>query len=246
MMLIIYGVLMHHFAIAQLPDPGFPLDGNIAIVITDPQIDFLSEKGVAWGAVGESVKENNTIGNIETLFQLGEKYGIPVFVSPHYYYPHDHTWQFEGALEVLMHNIKMFDRKGPLSTKGLQGSGADWLPRYDRYLENATVTSPHKVYGPESNDLVLQMRKQGVDKVILGGMSGNLCVQAHMHDLLEQGFEVAVVGDATASAKLPGLDGNAAAQINYRMMASHLFTTKELVRAFKSSSLGYRFKKSKR
>ncbi len=243
LLLTVFGMLLHYVSVAQLPDPGFTLEGNIAIVITDPQIDFLSEKGVAWGAVGESVKENNTIENIETIFKLGEKYDIPVFVSPHYYYPHDHTWKFEGALEVLMHNIKMFDRKGPLNTQGLQGSGADWLPRYDQYLENATVTSPHKVYGPESNDLVLQLRKQGIDKVILGGMSGNLCVQAHMHDLLEQGFEVAVVGDATASAKLPGLDGNAAAQTNYRMMASHLFTTKELVKAFKGSSLGYNAKK---
>lgn len=219
---------------AQLPDPGFSLDGNIAIVITDPQNDFLSEKGVAWGAVGESVTENNTIENIETLFKLGEQYSIPVFVSPHYYYPHDHNWKFEGALEVLMHNISMFDREDPLSLEGFEGSGADWLPRYKKYIEsdNVTVTSPHKVYGPESNDLTLQLRKQKIDKVILGGMSGNLCVQAHMHELLEEGFEVAVVGDATASAIVPGLDGNKAAQTNYRMMASHLYTTSELVKEF--------------
>lgn len=219
---------------AQLPDPGFTLDGKVAIVITDPQNDFLSENGVAWGAVGASVTENNAIENIEELFKLGEQYEIPVFVSPHYYYPHDHTWKFEGALEVLMHNITMFDREDPLSLEGFEGSGADWLPRYKKYIPNVTVVSPHKVYGPESNDLALQLRKQGIDKVILGGMSGNLCVQAHMHELLENGFEVAVVGDATGSAKLPGLDGNAAAQTNYRMMASHLFTTKELKEVFEN------------
>jgi len=49
----------------------------------------------------------------------------------------------------------------------------------------------------------------------------------------ENGFEVAVVGDATASAKLPGLDGNQAAQTNYKMISSRVFTTKELVKELK-------------
>lgn len=59
-------------------------------------------------------------------------------------------------------------------------------------------------------------------------MSGNLCVESHMRELLECGFEVAVVGDATASAKLPHLDGDQAAQTNYAMMASEVYTTNEL------------------
>ncbi len=221
---------------AQLPEPGFTIDERTAIVITDPQNDFLSPDGVAWGAVGESVKENNTIDNIETLFKLGEKYDIPVFISPHYYYKHDHTWKFEGVLEKLMHDISMFDRGDQLNVEGFEGSGADWLPRYKKYIEKdrVVVTSPHKVFGSESNDLALQLRKQGIDKVILGGMSGNLCAESHMRELIENGFEVAVVGDATASAKLPGLDGNQAAQTNYKMVASKVFTTKELVKEFKS------------
>jgi len=55
---------------AQLPDPGFEIDGTTAIVITDPQNDFLSPNGVTWGVVGESVTANNTVENLETLFQL--------------------------------------------------------------------------------------------------------------------------------------------------------------------------------
>jgi nicotinamidase-related amidase len=62
------------------------------------------------------------------------------------------------------------------------------------------ISNPHKVYGPETNDLVLQLRKRGIDKVILGGMSANLCTESHMRELMEQGFEVAVVSDATAAA----------------------------------------------
>ena len=117
---------------AQLPDPGFVIDGTTAIVITDPQNDFLSPNGVTWGVVGESVTANNTVENLETLFQIAEANGIQVFISPHYYYDHDHRWKFEGALETLMHNISMFDRGDQLNKEGFEGSGADFLERYKK------------------------------------------------------------------------------------------------------------------
>ncbi len=138
--------------------------------------------------VGESVTENNTVENIETLLKLGKQHGIPIFISPHYFFPTDHGWQFEGALEKLMHNIGMFDRKGPLNLEGFENSGADFLERYKPYIEDGetVVASPHKVYGPENNDLLLQLRKRGVDQVILAGMSANLCTESHMRELLER------------------------------------------------------------
>lgn len=229
-LLIMAALLSHTTLFAQLPDPGFIIDGTTAIVITDPQNDFLSPDGVTWGIVGESVKKNNTVNNIETLFKLGKENGIPVFISPHYYYKHDHKWQFEGALEKAMHAMGMFDRGDQLNKEGFEDSGADWLELYKPYIEQdyVTVSGPHKIFGPEQNDLSLQLRKQKIDKVILAGMSGNLCVESHLRELLEDGFEVAVVGDATASAILPGLDGNQAAQTNFRFIASHVYSTAEL------------------
>lgn len=222
---------------AQLPDPGFTVDQNTAIVITDPQNDFLSPNGVTWGVVGESVTANNTVDNIEALFKVAQQKNITVFVSPHYYYPHDHTWKIEGALEALMHKINMFDRKDALSTEGFEGSGADWLDKYKKYIkkDNVIVTSPHKVYGPESNDLALQLRKHGYSKVILAGMSANLCAESHMRDLIESGFDVAVVKDATAGAILPGLNAYEAAVVNFQMIASHVFTTKDIVKEISTS-----------
>jgi nicotinamidase-related amidase len=220
---------------AQLPDPGFTVDENTAIVITDPQNDFLSPDGVTWGVVGESVTANNTVDNIEALFKIAKEKNITVFVSPHYYYKHDHNWEFEGALEALMHKITMFDRKGALTTEGFENSGADWLDNYKKYIngDNVIVTSPHKLYGPESNDLALQLRKHGFSKVILAGMSANLCTESHMRELVENGFEVSVVKDATAAAILPGLNGYEAALVNFRMISSHVFTTKEVVEEIK-------------
>ena len=223
---------------AQLPNPGMTIDTErTALVITDPQNDFLSPDGVTWGVVGESVTANNTVKNLETLFRVANKNGVPLFISPHYYYPTDHGWKFVGALEMLMHNINMFDRKGALNLDGFENSGADWLEQYKKYINNGAtvITSPHKVYGPETNDLVLQLRKRGIDKVILAGMSANLCVEAHMRELLEQGFEVAVVKDATAAAIVPDGNGYESALVNFRFIANAVWTTEEAVKNINDS-----------
>ncbi len=219
-------------ALAQLPETSMEIDlSNTALVITDPQNDFLHPEGVAWGAVGASVENVGTVNNLEALFKAAKESGMAVFVSPHYYYPTDKGWRFEGALEVLMHNINMFDREGALTIEGFEGSGADWLALYKPYINDSEtiVTSPHKVYGPEQNDLVLQLRKRGIDRVVLAGMSANLCVESHLRELLEQGFEVAVVKDATAAAVFPELDGYQAALTNFRFIANDVVTTEEVV-----------------
>jgi nicotinamidase-related amidase len=217
-----------------LPAPGFEIvPGSTAIVITDPQNDFLSPDGVTWGVVGQSVTDNKTVENLEKLFKVADERDVPVFVSPHYYFKHDHKWRFEGALEALMHSIGMFDRSHTLTTEGFEGSGADWLDRYKRYIDNGktVVTSPHKVYGPETNDLVLQLRKTGVSKIILAGMSSNLCTESHMRELIEQGFEVMVVTDATAGAITPLYDGYASSLTNFRFIASKIDNTENTVAA---------------
>lgn len=217
---------------APIPRPGMDMvKGQVAVVITDPQNDFLNPNGVAWGVVGQSVTENKTVENIDALFKMAKAAHVPVFISPHYYYKHDHQWKFEGALEALMHKIGMFDRTGPLDHEGFEGSGADWLDQYKPYINDGVtvVASPHKVFGPESNDLALQLRKAGVSQVVLAGMSANLCVESHMRDLIESGFQVVVVADATAAAKLPGFDGYEAAFVNYRMIASDVWSTEETV-----------------
>jgi len=215
-----------------LPPSDMVLDPvRAALVVTDPQIDFLSPDGVTWGVVGESVTRNNTVSNIGRLFAAARARGMTVAISPHYYYPTDHGWRFEGALEKLMHKIGMFDREGPLTLAGFEGSGADFMPEYEEHIFDGKtiICSPHKVYGPETNDLVLQLRKHRVDQVVLAGMSANLCTESHMRELLEQGFEVAVVKDATAAAMLPEGDGYLAALTNFRYMANALWSTEEAV-----------------
>lgn len=222
---------------ADPANPGLPkIDMTLdltrtALVIIDPQVDFLSPKGKAWAAFGESITEHNTVANLIRLFKAAKAASIPVAISPHFYFPYDSEWKYGGAGETVMHH-GWFARKDPLSVEGFEGSGADWMPEFKPFIEDGKtiVCSPHKVFGPQPNDLELQLRKRRIDQIVLAGMSANLCVESHLRQLQESGFEVAVVRDATAGGKLPEGDGYLAALVNYRWLANGLWTTDEAVK----------------
>jgi hypothetical protein len=109
-------------------------------------------------------------------------------------------WKFNGALETDQAASGMFARKGVLNLDGLEGSGADWLERFKPYIQDGKtiVVAPHRVFGPETNDLVLQLRKRRISKVILGGM---LSLPAHTEfevtkrrDFKDRPFFVSIAG----------------------------------------------------
>jgi nicotinamidase-related amidase len=213
-------------------------NSDTAVVFIDPQNEVLSETGKPWPLLHESLKENNTIENMERMFKAAKSHDFEVFISPHYFFPVDKGWKFNGPLETEEFNNSLFARKGVLDLDGFIGSGADWLERFKPYIADGKtiVVSPHRVWGPETNDLVLQLRKRGISKVILGGMLANMCVESHLRELVEQGFQVAVVKDATAAPKHPEWGyGYTAALINYAYIAHAVLTTDQAVEAMTST-----------
>ena len=92
------------------------------------------------------------------------------------------------------------------------------------------------MFGSQTNDLVLQLRKRRINKVLLGGMLANMCVESHLRDLLEQGFEVYVVRDAVAGPRHPEWgDGYQAALVNYAFLAHGVVWTDDVVAAMQAS-----------
>lgn len=221
------------FAQAPARAAGMPVSvKDTGVVFIDPQNDVLSSAGRAWGATGASVTENRTVENMERIFKAAKARGYDVFISPHYFFPTDKGWKFNGPLETDEARGDVFQRSGQLTLEGFKNSGADWVDRFKPYIDDGktVVASPHKVFGPQTNDLVLQLRKRGISRIILGGMLANMCVESHLRELLEQGFEVAVVKDAVAGPRHPEWgDGYQAALINYRYLAHMVPSTDEVL-----------------
>jgi nicotinamidase-related amidase len=138
-----------------------------------------------------------------------------------------------GPVEAGELDAGTFSRRGQLTLQDFEGSGADWVEPIKPYIEDGKtiVVSPHKVFGPQTNDLVLQLRKRGLQKILLCGMIANLCVESHLRDFLEQGFEVTVISDATAGPRHPEWgDGYKAAMVNYQFLAHSVLPTDEVVK----------------
>jgi nicotinamidase-related amidase len=65
-------------------------------------------------------------------------------------------------------------------------------------------------------------------------MLANLCVESRLRELLEQGFEVAVVKDATAAPRHPEIgDGYRAALVNDGFLANAVLSTGDAVNAMR-------------
>ena len=211
------------------PPAGFQPDPvRTAVLITDPQNDFMSDEGAAWGLVKDNVLRLHTRENIARLVAAAKSEDMPLFVSPHFYYPQDGGWLARGPVQQTLHDIHMFEVSGPVDYSKIAGTGADFYsPLKPAILDGKTViVSPHKIYGPESNDLAMQLRKRGIDTVIIGGFAANLCTDSHMRELVEQGFNVVMVSDAVGA---PGEAAYDAAVLNYSMLANAGWTTDEAV-----------------
>ena len=195
-----------------------------AIFITDPQNDFISEGGAAWGLVGEEVVADRVVEHQVQLREAAKEVGIPVFYSPHMYTEMDFAnWQSLNAIDKAMFELGMF----------LEGTwGHDFHPDMVPD-ENTIVMNPHKgLSNFWTGDAALQLRQYGIETIIMTGMSANLCVESHTRDAIENGFDVIIISDATAGA---GPYAKKAALINYEFIAHEVTTTDDIINRLKQA-----------
>jgi nicotinamidase-related amidase len=156
-----------------VPGAGFTLDPmRAALLVTDPQSDLRPE-GVTWGVADYGRERATGIPTIERLLEAARHASMVVAIAPHYTYPDDQRWGF-GTI----------------------------LPECRPYLlgGRTIVAAPHRAWRSDMRPFVAQLRSFGVTQVVLVGVWATPCVESYLRALLEDGFEVAVVKDATAAA----------------------------------------------
>ena len=193
---------------------------NTALLVIDPQNDFLAETGVVWDLVGEGVVKNQVVDKLSKLIAKAKESGVEVFYSPHYYDKEFEAWKDNNPIDSLMFERKMFD---------CNSSGSDFHP--DLTPDDSTIIcAPHKnLSGFHTSDVDIQLRKRGIDTIYLCGMAANLCVESHLRDAEERGYKVIVINDATAA---PGDAAYDAALINFGFIAHESITAEEALSRF--------------
>src|ERR1700753_1411401 len=223
-------------------NPEMQLDKKrTALVLADIQNEFLqpSEQPRYHALIEDALKKRNVIANLEALLKTAQELGYFVIHSPHWYYPTDGQWTVPpGAIGHYLGGIGFCGRKDPVDLEGFRGSRADYYEPFKKYLMDGHTcnTSPHKVFGCESNDVIKQLRMRRVEQVIMAGPVANICLESHMRDILEAGFEVAMGRDAVAAGVNDEGDGYAAAMVNYRFMANAVWTTEESISKMRAAA----------
>ncbi len=191
-----------------------------ALLLIDPQVDFLDPSSVVWDVIGEEVERVGVLAKLVRLREAALAAGMPVFYSPHLYHDHEYEgWRHLNPLDELMFSRRMFDAEAPGSA-----FHPDLAP-----VDGVIVLSPHKALsGFWSGDVAIQLRQRDIGAIVLAGMAANLCLESHLRDAAENGFDVHVVGDATAG---PGRAATDAAQVNFGLIATSVRTTDEVVAA---------------
>lgn len=193
---------------------------STALLVIDPQNDFLTEAGAVWDLVGEMVVKNQVVDKLSKLIAKAKESGIEVFYSPHYYDKEFEAWKDNNPIDSLMFERKMFDRNS---------SGSDFHKELTPD-DSTIICAPHKnLSGFHTSDVDIQLRKRGIKTIYLCGMSANLCVESHMRDAEEKGYEVIVINDATAA---PGDAAYDAALVNYGFIAHESITAEEALSRF--------------
>jgi len=196
-----------------------------AMFVTDPQNDFLSEGSPAWALVGPGVIKNEVVEKEVALKALAKDIGIPVFYSTHMYTEQDFKrWTSLNGIDKIMFDLKMF----------AQGTwGIDYHPEL-KPDDNTIVMNPHKgLSNFWSGDAAIQLRQNGIETIILYGMSANMCVESHARDAIENGFDVVIVADATTAA---GELAYEAALTNFEFLAHEVVTTNQVIKRLQAAS----------
>ena len=222
-------------------NPEMQLDkAHTALVVADLQNEFLRpDTGTYYELIEDSLSKHDVTSHLEQLLQAAQDNDYFVIHSPHWYNPTDLQWVAPaGAIADYLFHIGFVGRSSSVYLDGFQDSRADFYGPFKKYINDGktATTSPHKAYSSESNDIVKQLRLRRVEKVIMAGPVGNLCLEAHMRDLIKAGFEVAMVRDAVAGGVNEEGDGYAAAMTNWRFLAHALWTTDEAVKRMQTAA----------
>ena len=195
------------------------------VLFTDPQVDLLTPDSVIWDEIGETVEENAVVDKLLRLREAAGEGDVPVFYSYQEFTDDEYaSWTPGNPIGEMMFEKRMFDA---------DGHGSDF-PSELEPDDNTHLCSPHKgLSGFWSNDVDTQLRQRDIDTLILAGMGANLCVESHLRDAVENGYDVLVVTDATAA---PGRDALEAALTNFEFIAHETATTDEVEARLEAAS----------
>jgi ureidoacrylate peracid hydrolase len=191
-----------------------------ALLVIDPYNDFISEGGKVWDRLKSVAEANNCIAHMLEVLNAARKAKLRVFYALHHRYrPGDYeTWKYIMPVQKAAWMRKTFE----------YGTWGGEIRREFAPLPGEILAQEHwGSSGFANTDLDLQLKKHGIQKLIVIGLIAHTCVEATVRYAAELGYEVTMVKDATADYSNEEM--HAALDINIPNYASAIVTTAVVV-----------------
>jgi ureidoacrylate peracid hydrolase len=191
-----------------------------ALLVIDPYNDFISEGGKLWDRLKTVAESNDCVPHMLQVLNAARKAELRVFYALHHRYrPGDYeTWKYIAPVQKAARLHKSFE----------YGTwGGEIRTGFEPKPGEIIATEHWCSSGFANTDLDLQLKKQGIHKLIVIGLIAHTCVEATVRFAAELGYEVTMVKDATADYSDEQM--HAALEVNIPNYASAIVTTTEIV-----------------
>ena len=191
------------------------------LVMIDPYNDFISEGGKVWDRLKGVAEANGCIPHMLDVLNAARRADIGVFYALHHRYrPGDYeTWSTIAPIQKAAWGRKTFEY-------GTWGGELhpDLVPQPGDVVAQEHWCSS----GFANTDLDLLLKRHGIRRLIVMGLIAHTCVESTVRYGAELGYDVTVVGDATASYSEREM--HAALEVNMPNYAA-VVTTSEVLEA---------------
>jgi ureidoacrylate peracid hydrolase len=196
-----------------------------ALLVVDPYNDFISEGGKIWPRIKAVAEANNCVPNMQKVLSAAREAKLRVFYAMHHRYrAGDYaSWEYIAPIQRAAWRAKSFE----YGTWGGEFR-AEFVPAPGEIVAQEHWCSS----GFANTDLDLQLKKHGINQLIVIGLIAHTCIEATVRYAAELGYDVTVVRDAIADYSDEMM--HAALDINMPNYARSIVTTGEIVDSISS------------
>ncbi len=202
------------------------------LLLIDPYNDFISEGGKLWDRIKSVAEANDCIPHMLQLLTTARKAGLRVFYAVHHRYrPGDYeTWKYVAPVQEAAWSRKTFE---------FGTWGGEFRAEFSPQAGDIVAQEHWCSSGFANTDLDLQLKRHGMQKLIVAGLIAHTCVESTVRFAVELGYDVTVVKDATAdyaeqfmhAALVTNLPNYASAIVTAQEVADALSTSRQLTQS---------------
>jgi ureidoacrylate peracid hydrolase len=198
-----------------------------ALLVIDPYNDFISEGGKVWDRLRAVAEANRCVPHMLQVLQAARDARLRVFYALHRRYrPGDYeTWKYIAPVQKAAWVHKTFE----------YGTwGGEIRTEFAPQPGDVVALEHWGSSGFANTDLDLQLKRHGIERLIVIGLIAHTCVEATVRFAAEMGYDVTMVKDATADYSDDEM--HVALDVNIPNYASAVITAQEVVGAIAALS----------